>query len=80
MWNLAIVGLAVTFAALFAVLTFRPWLEWLNMVLGLWLFVSPWILAFPTSATLRWNAVITGLIVASLSAWVLTQERSKRRQ
>lgn len=77
MWSLAIVGVAVAFIALFAVLAFRPWLEWLNMALGLWLLVSPWVLDFHASAALRWNAVITGFVIAALAAWVLTQERAK---
>lgn len=80
MWNLAIVGVAVTFIALSAALAFRAWQEWLNMALGLWLFISPWTLAFHASAALRWNAVIAGVLITVLAAWVLTQERAKSRK
>lgn len=77
MWSLAIVGVVVTFVALFAAIAFRPWLEWLNMALGLWLLVSPWVLDFHASAALRWNAILTGIAVAALAAWALTAERAK---
>jgi len=77
MWSPAVVGVAVTFVALFAVLAFRAWLEWLTMALGLWLFVSPWVFDFHASAALRWNAILTGVAVAALAAWALTAERAK---
>ena len=73
MWNLAIVGIAVALLALSAALAFSAWQEWINMALGLWLFVSPWILDFHASGALRWNAITTGVLVAALAAWVLTQ-------
>ena len=77
MWSLAVVGIVVTFVALFAVFAFKPWQEWLTMVLGLWLLVSPWVLDFHASAALRWNAIVTGAAIAALAAWVLTKERAK---
>ena len=39
---------------------------WVNFILGLWLLVSPWIMA-GENAPLKWNTTITGLIVAVLS-------------
>ena len=45
------------------------WQDWLDMVLGLWLAVSPWVLGFSDSdpaATL--NALIVGISIAVLSA------------
>ena len=77
MWSLAVVGLVVTFVALFAALAFKPWLEWLNMMLGLWLLVSPWVFDFHASEALRWNAILTGSAIAALAAWSLTAERAK---
>ncbi|HXP75549.1 MAG TPA: SPW repeat protein [Stellaceae bacterium] len=45
------------------------WQDWLDMVLGLWLAVSPWILDFTDSdPTLTRNAVIVGVAIAVLSA------------
>ncbi len=78
MWNLAIVGVVVAFVALFVWLAFVAWQEWINVALGAWLLVSPWVLGFHASPALRWNAVITGVVVAALAAWVPTLERGSK--
>jgi hypothetical protein len=78
MWSLAIVGVAVAFVAFFAWLAFGAWQEWINLAFGIWLFVSPWVFGFPASAGLRWNAVITGTVVAGLAVWVLMLERGSK--
>lgn len=78
MWSLAIVGVAVAFIASFAWLAFGRWQEWINMAFGIWMLVSPWVLGFPASTALRWNAVITGTVVAGLAAWVLILERGSK--
>jgi hypothetical protein len=39
---------------------------WITFLLGLWLLVSPWVMA-GEKASLKWNTTITGLIVALLS-------------
>lgn len=45
------------------------WQDWLDMVLGLWLAVSPWILDFSDSDPVATrNAVIIGIAIAVLSA------------
>jgi hypothetical protein len=45
------------------------WQDWLDMVLGFWLVISPWVLGFSGSdpAATR-NAVIVGIVIAALSA------------
>lgn len=44
--------------------TTRP-LRWVNLVIGGWLVLAPWVLGFPPAAT--WNAVLAGAVVAGLS-------------
>jgi len=67
MWNLYIVGIAVAALALAAIFAFQTWEEWTNLALGAWLFVSPWVLGFSSSAFLMWNAVIVGALVVVLA-------------
>jgi hypothetical protein len=38
-----------------------------NLVLGAWLFLSPWILGFAPQAAVSWNAWISGVVVAGLA-------------
>lgn len=39
---------------------------WVNFILGLWLLISPWVMA-GEKASLKWSTTIVGLIVAVLS-------------
>jgi hypothetical protein len=45
------------------------WQDWIDMVLGIWLAVSPWILGFAESAPgATRNALIVGIAIAVLNA------------
>ena len=73
-WNAVVFGLVIAAMALAALTTFRDWEEWIDMAIGAWLAISPWILGFATSAegsTLTGNFVVAGLLVLALSAWSL---------
>jgi SPW repeat len=53
------------------------WLSWINLLLGLWVIISPWVLQFPASQTQAfWNNVIVGVIVAILAIWSVVATRS----
>lgn len=40
------------------------WKDAVNLVLGLWLIVSPWALGFVADRTPAWNAWVVGVIIA----------------
>jgi hypothetical protein len=40
------------------------WRDVANLVLGLWLAVSPWALSYTTETTPTWNALIVGIVIA----------------
>lgn len=42
------------------------WPSWLNLIIGLWLIVAPWVIPSTTIAA-RWNEVVVGIIVAILA-------------
>jgi len=44
------------------------WPQWLNELLGLWVFVSPWILHFARSHDAVNNNVVVGLLVFGIAA------------
>ena len=71
MWNLWTVGVAILVIAAVAIFAFQAWEEWTNLILGLWLLASPWLLGFSTSTALMWNAVIIGTLVAVFAGWAL---------
>lgn len=48
----------------------QRWQDWLNLILGIWLFVSPWF-GFADSMAAAWNAWVFGAVIAAISAWAL---------
>lgn len=42
----------------------KHWQDPLNVILGLWMAASPWLLAYSGEQAAMWNAVIFGLIIA----------------
>ncbi len=75
LWNLHIIGIAVSVLAMAALIAFRDWQEWTNMALGFWLYVSPWALGFSASVLLMWNAVIVGTLIVVLAGWTMAPPR-----
>lgn len=41
---------------------------WVNIILGIWLILSPWILGFSGNGGATWNNIIIGLVVAVVTA------------
>src|SRR5438477_12073947 len=69
--NAVILGAVVAVAALIALFKVMAWEEWVNVALGVWLAVSPWLLGFNGVIPAMWNAVIGGILVAVLALWAL---------
>ena len=74
-WNAWIVGVIVAALAIAAAVKFAASEDWVNLVLGAWLVVSPWVLGFGALAAAAWNAVIVGALIAALAAWELWDVR-----
>ena len=51
-----------------ALTAFAVWEEWLNLIVGLWLLASPWLLGFQDSDAMAVDVVI-GTVVAALAAF-----------
>jgi hypothetical protein len=74
-WNAYVVGVIIAVAALSALLAFHQWEEWVNVVLGAWLIVSPWLLGFSALTNVVWNQVVTGLVAGALALWAAYKAR-----
>lgn len=44
-------------------------LEFLLMALGLWVFISPWVLGFSNQSRAAWDAWISGAVIFLLALW-----------
>jgi hypothetical protein len=49
------------------------WQDWVNLVLAVWLFVSPWALGYSAILAPAWDAWIIGAAVALVSIVALIQ-------
>lgn len=47
----------------------RRYAFFINLILGLWLLVSPWVLGFTSMVTPMWSHIIVGVIIALLALW-----------
>lgn len=52
------------------------YLNWVQLVLGLWILISPWILGFSEISTVLWNNIIIGALVAIFALWQLFGSKS----
>lgn len=53
----------------------RRWQDSVNLVLGVWLVISPWVLQFAAEPRAMWNAVILGVVIAAAAILALVQFR-----
>jgi hypothetical protein len=73
--NAMIVGIVMAALAIAALAAFAVWEEWLNLAVGLWALISPWVLGFQGTTAMTVHVVI-GVAVAALAAieiWLTTQ-------
>jgi hypothetical protein len=66
--NATISGIVIAVLALAALAAFAVWEEWLNLIVGLWALVSPWVLGFEGNRTAMTVHVVVGALVAILAA------------
>ena len=68
--NAWIAGAVIGVTSIAALVSFAEWEEWVNLVLGLWVAISPWALSFNLviSETAVRAQVALGLVIAVLAA------------
>ena len=70
--NDVVLGIVIGILALvrsFNVSSSTVWLSWVNVILGIWVLISPWVLGFHTFGRATTNNVVMGIIVIILAAW-----------
>jgi hypothetical protein len=65
--NAVICGIIIAVLSIAALSAFAQWEEWLNLIVGLWVLISPWLLGFADSTAMSVH-VIVGIIVAAIAA------------
>ena len=77
--TLLVVGFLVIAAEVFTFFPLRAFDEWINIALGGWLVVAPW-LSGMTSAAGSANCVASGLLIAALGAYELWDDRRETKR
>lgn len=73
--NAYVTGLAIAILAVAALAAFTVWEEWLNLIVGLWTLVSPWILGFQGTTAMTVHVVVGAAVavLAAIEIWIVTQ-------
>ena len=71
MINAVVSGLVIAVLAAFDLYKSYFWAVVVNLLVGVWVAVSPWVLRLAEQSTLMWNSVIVGIAVAVLALWEL---------
>ena len=73
--NANIAGIAIAALAIAALAAFAIWEEWLNLIVGLWTLVSPWILGFQGTTAMTVHVAIGAAvaILAAIELWIMYQ-------
>lgn len=65
--DLWICAAAIGVISIASMVAFAWWEEWINLLLGLWLIVSPWLLGFAHTTAMHFSIAI-GVVVAFMAA------------
>lgn len=71
-WNAILTGVLIFFIAELEYAVLQRWEETGQLLLGLWLVVSPYVLGYSTAGSLRfWHSTLGGLVIllAALELW-----------
>jgi hypothetical protein len=72
--NAWVFGAIVALLALAALYAYQKWEEWLSAAIGVWVFVSPWVLGFSYDVNILWNSLIVGALLVILALWSVNIE------
>lgn len=66
-------GAAIAILSLAAMVAFANWEEWINLLLGLWLIVSPWVLGFAHTRAMHFSIGVGAAVtfLAALELWLV---------
>ncbi len=78
-WNSYIFGAIAFVLAWAALVTGQLWEEWVNLAVGIWLIIAPFVLRFfgPENGA-AWNQIILGILMGIDAIWVLSLNRTHR--
>jgi hypothetical protein len=67
--NASIFGIIIALLALSAIFAYQRWEEWLTAAIGVWVFISPWVLGAVSNARILWSSLVVGALLVILALW-----------
>ena len=69
-------GAVIAVTSIIAAVAFANWEEWLNLLLGAWLMVSPWALGFMHTRAMHMSIGLGAMVafIATLELWLMNYE------
>jgi SPW repeat len=62
-------GIIIAGLALAAIFAYESWEEWVAAAIGVWVFISPWVLGAASDARILWSSLIVGALLVILALW-----------
>lgn len=79
-WNAWVVAVVVGVLSIAALLQRTEWEDWINLVLGAWLFFSPWIYGYTGAQQAAWDSYIVGILFFVIGIWGVASARQMHGQ
>jgi hypothetical protein len=76
-WNAWIAGLAIAIVGIWTLASFHNREEWVNLALGVWTLISPWLLGFAAVGSALAVHVVVGSLVAVIAAVELWRSNNR---
>jgi hypothetical protein len=70
-WNGYIFGAIIVLLSATALFLSQIWEDWINMAIGIWLFVSPFVLGFYHQHTVMLNHIDVGVALFGIALWAV---------
>ncbi|MGE0079985.1 MAG: SPW repeat protein [Thiohalomonadaceae bacterium] len=78
-WNSYLAGIAIVVFAWASLAKPQRWKEWINLIIGVWLIISPFALGYTALQGAMWNHIIVGLLVGADALWAMNSPVLTRR-
>ncbi len=68
MWISVVVGVVIAILAAIRFSGNGPvGLSWINLILGIWVIISPWVIGYSANSSAMWDHIIVGIIIGILA-------------
>lgn len=78
-WDFFVIGVAIIGFSALALHKGSRAAKWADMILGIWMIVSPWVLGFTQNAAATYGALAVGVLVFFVSLWAFLERAEVQR-